>query len=443
MPKFTLSQEHNPNYVASVAEIKILRPHPNADKLQIALIAGNSVVVGLDQKIGDIGIYFPLECQISEWFLSEMNLYSDSSLNADITKKGYFTPSSRVKAVRLRQEPSEGIWISEQSLPFKLDSFNGDFDTVDDKLLVKKYTIKRDHASSPKIKSDKKVVNRFDKLVENQFRLHVDTLQLKKNVHQLNLNDHVGIHYKKHGTSWVVSNCLTNKKLNWLEKIAIRIGISVQTTKYDIVFSSRNVIKNRYININQSDGYYSYDLWQDISDKVKDILPKNYTLYGEAVGYLPTGRGIQGKYDYGCDDNTYKIYVYRITVTNPDGKVIELDDMQIKEFCDKNGLLYSDTFMYYGTVYDLYVKLHSKYKPSESISYDDRDWRDTLIALLQLEYTEKDCYMCKNKLPEEGVVIRKQKLYDYQAFKLKSFRFFNEIETPELDKGIVDIESEN
>ena len=64
-----------------------------------------------------------------------------------------------------------------------------------------------------------------------------------------------------------------------------------------------------------------------------------------------------------------------------------------------------------------------------------------LIETLQKKYTDKDCYICKNQVPEEGVVIRKDKL-DLEVYKLKSSRFF-EFETKELDKGEVNIEEEN
>jgi len=59
-----------------------------------------------------------------------------------------------------------------------------------------------------------------------------------------------------------------------------------------------------------------------------------------------------------------------------------------------------------------------------------------------MEFNEKNCFMCKNSVPEEGIVIRKEGLFGYDAFKLKSFRFL-EFESAELDKGQSDMESEN
>ena len=52
------------NYAATVVQIDNLRKHENADRLQITNIFGNTVIVGLDTKIGDVGLFFPLESQI-------------------------------------------------------------------------------------------------------------------------------------------------------------------------------------------------------------------------------------------------------------------------------------------------------------------------------------------------------------------------------------------
>ena len=49
------------NHCGYVVEVKNLRPHENADRLQIAEFFGNSTVVDLKIKVGDIGIYFPTD----------------------------------------------------------------------------------------------------------------------------------------------------------------------------------------------------------------------------------------------------------------------------------------------------------------------------------------------------------------------------------------------
>ena len=50
--------------------------------------------------------------------------------------------------------------------------------------------------------------------------------------------------------------------------------------------------------------------------------------------------------------------------------------------------------------------------------------------------------MCDNPVPEEGIVVRKESLFNCESYKLKSFRFL-EGESKQLDTGEVDIESEN
>jgi hypothetical protein len=60
----------------------------------------------------------------------------------------------------------------------------------------------------------------------------------------------------------------------------------------------------------------------------------------------------------------------------------------------------------------------------EMLSYKDVEtWRVEFLEHLEESYNEKDCYMCANKVPEEGIVLRVEKLEYYEAYKLKSKRF--------------------
>lgn len=57
-------------YCAYVTALKNVRKHPNADKLLLAECFGNTVCVDLSYSEGDIGIYFPIDGQLSEEFAS-------------------------------------------------------------------------------------------------------------------------------------------------------------------------------------------------------------------------------------------------------------------------------------------------------------------------------------------------------------------------------------
>ncbi len=50
--------------------------------------------------------------------------------------------------------------------------------------------------------------------------------------------------------------------------------------------------------------------------------------------------------------------------------------------------------------------------------------------------------MCAAQVPEEGIVLRKETLFAFESYKLKSFRFL-ERETKLLDAGTEDLESAN
>ena len=58
-------------YVVKVTE---LRKHSNADRLQVATFFGNDTIVDLSVKVGDIGVYFPVDLQLSEEYCAKNNL---------------------------------------------------------------------------------------------------------------------------------------------------------------------------------------------------------------------------------------------------------------------------------------------------------------------------------------------------------------------------------
>lgn len=421
------------NYRAKIAQLGKSKKHSNADKLLCWNIDFQNVITDLSYNSGDVVVYFPVECAINKEFISFIDGFEDKTSNKNPENKGFFNKHARVRAIKLRGEYSQGFVI-----PIKLlQEFLGvefkyqigqEFDSFGNIELCKKYVaFVRERGN--RVKSDGKVVKRISRLVENQFRLHNDTENLRRNIDKISPEDFIGIHYKKHGTSFVVGNVLVKKKLKWYEKALKKIGVDLNTTEYDYIYSSRKVVKNEY-ETKDTKGFYNEDIWGIVKEELVGKIQKGFTVYGEIIGFLPSGQAIQSQYDYGCQQGEHKTYIYRITSTNIDGQVIELDDLQIKQYCEKYSLLYKDTFIYYGKAKDLYPQLDI-----------NNHWKEDFVKQLEADYNEKDCYMCVNKLPEEGIVLRRVDLFDYQAFKLKSARFL-EWETKELDKEIVDIESE-
>jgi len=424
----------NVNYKCTVVKIDNLYDLDNLQNLKGTKIFFSQVLVSKDTKIGDVGIFFPIESQLGENFCKINNLIRSKDENGKPIG-GMFDKNRRVRCQKFKGNESMGFWIPISSLSYLTDKYPNIGDEFHELLgenICNKYVPKSNKSSSePKEKRSRNP--KISRLVENQFRLHNDTENLRKNIHKLELEDYISIHYKKHGTSWVVGNILVNKQLKWYEKLAKKLGLNIVDKEYDYVYSSRKIVKNEF-ETKDNLGYYGEDLWADIKEEIKDKIPKGFTLYGEAVGFTKEGKAIQKDYDYGCKPFEMKIYVYKISVVNQDGFTIYLDDKQISEFCEKYGLNYKSTFIYYGTVDSLYRKL------SENHIFPLADtWRGDLIGMLESKYNEKDCYLCVNKVPEEGIVVRKNSLFSYEAYKLKSFRFLQK-ETEELDKGELNIE---
>ncbi len=432
-------KENSKNYACSVVEIKNLFPIEGADNVLRTVVNGNNVVVPKTTEVGSRMLYFVSGTKLSAEYCRVNNLYDKEENNLDTTKRGFVSfKSRRIKCLRLRGVISDGMLMPLSSLlPFLEQSLinylkvgdeftdielNGRVYNICEKYIV---PIRNSGENNKKGKQSVKI----SRLVDSQFYLHGDTSNLRKNMDKINPNDIIGIHYKKHGTSFVVGNVQVKRFLSWFEKLVKRFGVKVEETMYDIVYSSRKIIKNGYLNPTSGEGFYGEDIWGVVAKEIEHLIPKNWTLYGEILGYTESGSAIQGKYDYGCKVGEHKVYIYKISVVNTDGNVIFLTDRQIEEYCEKVGLLYKDTFIYYGTI--------RNYMDMYFIEGDN--WREEVLKTLEKNYNEKDCYMCTTKVPEEGIIVRVEKLEQYEAYKLKSKRFLL-MESEEQEKEVSNIE---
>ena len=433
--KLTIN-ENSKNYACSVVEIKELFPIDGADAVVRTVVNGNNVVVPKTTEVGAKMLYFVSGTKLSADYCHKNNLYDKAEENFDTEKKGFISfRQKRIKAIKLRGIISDGMLMPLDSLytfikGAALLQIGNELTDIDGVSICEKYIVPVKNSGENNKKGRQSV--KISRLVDNQFYLHNDTDNLRKNIHKINPNDIIGIHYKKHGTSIVIGNVLVKRPLNWLEKIAKKFGVIVNESKYDVVYSSRKVVKNGYLNPISGEGFYGEDIWGVVAKDVGHLIPKNWTLYGEVLGYTPSGSAIQGKYDYGCQVGEHKFYVYKISVVNTDGNVIFLTDRQIEEYCEKVGLLYKDTFIYYGKAIE-----HFDFESAGS--EDIEEWRNQFLNHLEILYNEKKCYMCANKVPEEGIILRVEKLEQYEAYKLKS-RAFLLMESEEQEKEVSNIE---
>lgn len=422
--------EESKNYQAKVFEITEYTKHPNADKLFCVVVDFQRVITGVEPKIGDKYVYFPVLSKINKDFLREINGYRESNLNKDTTVKSFFESHGRVKPIKLRGLSSEGYIHPAKDIEEFLKTslkVGDEFNECNGVILCDKYVIQE------KIKREHNKVGKSPKqsrLIDNQFTLSVDVDNIRRNMNKIELSDWISITYKIHGANFSAGNVLVKKKLNWKDRLAKRLGIAVEDKEYDVVIGSRRVIKNKFQD-EVKQGYYKEDIWTKKGEEVKDKIPKGFTIYGELVNQSSLGEWIQKDYKYGYGEKETGLIVFRVTFTNPDGLSYNLSPLQIREFCEKYGFNHKNIFFFYGTV--------AQFCEANNIDTSTH-WQENFIKKLEELYTEKDCFMNTHmKLPEEGVCIYKDSLFNTEVFKLKSFRFLDK-ENSELDKGITNME---
>lgn len=447
--KLIKSTKANINYLAKVVDINNFLPHPNAERMKIAQVGGYKVCVGIDEPTGRY-VYFPVNSEINPNLLSYCNLYRHTEKNANTEKAGFFNDNGRVTAIKLRGIPSEGFLLPYEQLEnFIADTLNlklintednTDFDIAVEKdkefWICKKYIIVH-NISSKQSNSNKrqKGVSRFNKVIDTQFKFHYDTVRIQNDKWAIGPNDLISITEKIHGTSGISAYVLCKKKPTLINKIKKLFGDS--GIEYDYLYASRSVIKNATETTNP-EGYYGCDIWAEADKIIRPYLQKGMTIYYEIVGFLPTGAYIQKNYDYECTspekgepfthEKHFKVRVYRITMTNVDGYVHEFSAKEVQEWCKTNNLI-PVTEYYYGYAKDLY-----------NIPVDD-NWTDVFWDTMANDknfYMECNSPSCINKVPHEGLVIKKEDMKS-RAWKLKCFAFLNG-EQKELDAGIENIE---
>ena len=353
-----------------VVEIKELKPHTNADKLQLATFFGETVIVGLDTKIGDIGIYFPCDLQLSEEYCDINDLCRKK---ADGTAgNGYLEREKRnIKAISLRGEKSYGLYAPLKSLKYtgvNLDELNvGDtVSVVNGHEICCKYiprTNPRRGSAAAGNKTRKKKA-----AVAPLFTEHADTEQLAYNLGAFKPHDEIEITLKMHGTSGRTARLPVLKKYKrtlW-DILTGKAGTPIYEDGY--VSGTRRVVLENY-----EGGFYGDNSFREKHSKVfEGKLMKGETVYYEIVSFTDNGTPIMGigkvpkeaqaqygkemVFSYGCEPTGKKIkygkddegafaieetvpkndmYVYRMTLTNPDGFVVEYTPDFMRYRCEQ------------------------------------------------------------------------------------------------------------
>ena len=356
-----------------------LRPHTNADRLQIATFFGNDTCVGLDIVKGEIGIYFPSDLQLSEEFCVVNHLCRKKPDGTpDI---GYLDPEKRnIRPIKLRGERSDGIFMSISCLEYtgvNLDDINiGDTITVVNGHEICKKYIPRGRNKNNEAKGKGNKTRKKHVPVAPLFTEHADTEQLAYNLGAFKPGDEIEITLKMHGTSQRTAYLpiLKGYKRTIWDKLFGREGTPIYDWGY--VSGTRRTVLDDW-----DGGFYGSNAFRkQHHDKFIGKLRKGETCYYEVVGFTDNGTSIMGKgnnkklgkdfmkqygeetvFSYGCSPNGLgepveywdeaktrpaicpkvlqsDLYVYRMTMTNEDGDVVEYSPDFMRYRCEQIGV---------------------------------------------------------------------------------------------------------
>ena len=420
-------------HVGYVVKINELNPHSNADRLQIATIFGASVIVGLDVKVGDLGVYFPIDLQLSEEYCAQNNLVRKKDENGN-NIGGYLEPDKRnIRAMKLRGEKSEGLFMPLESLAYtgetkfevgeKIDVLNGHE-------ICRKY-IPKGNSGVAHAKDGNRTRKRSVPIAP-LFAEHADTEQLAYNLDAFRGGDLVEITLKMHGTSGRTGYLpkFQGYKRTFWDKILRRPGTPIYDWGY--VTGTRRVVLNDF----EDGGYYGSNAFREPHAKFfEGKLHKGETVYYEIVGFTNDGAPIMasvanskisdkeftkqyGKetvFSYGCDpkgtpdEPQSACYVYRMTMTNEDGDVVEYTPDFMRYRCEQMGA-------------KCVPVMEKMYVPTETLletfSMTAGEW----IKEKAEEYYDGPDPVGKTHV-REGVVIRIVNRPKFCAFKHKNFSF--------------------
>lgn len=359
-------------YCGFVVKVTELRKHSNADRLQIATFFGSDTIVDLNVKVGDIGIYFPVDGQLSERFCQVNDLVRRKNPDTGAQEGGYLDPDKRnIKALKLRGEKSDGLYLPLTCLAdfCTISELNvGDtIDTVNGELICQKYiphVVRTPGAPGSRVRKAKANI-------APTFYEHVDTAQLAYNLNAFKVGDVVQLTLKMHGTSGRTGHLpLVHTKRTWFDKLFNRHGRDYM--EYGYITGTRRVV----LDGKRKGGFYdSDDFRQAMAAKFEGKLRKGEVAYYEIVGFQGrNGAPIMSQvanskisdkeftkqygaittFSYGCNQSggfawdtqdssgdvapCCEVYVYRMTMVNEDGDVVEYSPAQIKERCEQMGI---------------------------------------------------------------------------------------------------------
>jgi hypothetical protein len=429
----TLTLEGNPNYAAVIHEYDPANevPLPNRDRIVGYKVLGYQTLVGKGAYApGELIVVFGAETQLSEAYATFNNLHRHEHLNADPTEKGYLEDNRRVKAIRLGGHRSDAMTMPLDSLTefaplaLLLEAARPGvaFDHVDGVEISRKYV-------KPSTGTGRSMSNRQGqkkvRVSTESFPVHFDTPNgFRYPQHQP--DDFVYVTQKLHGTSVRLGRVPVERDLKWYERLAKRLGVKVVTHEYGVVVGSRRVTKtiNGQVEGDKKNHWYEGgDIWTTVTKPMHDLIPENFLVFAEIIGWTPDGAPIQPKYTYNLPQGQAAVYIYRVATVNGQGDVVDLPWRAVQKFAEARGWL---------TVPELAA---GEFYDAMADWYIDKRFTEELHEF----FGQNAIPLSDPDTVDEGIVVRSDNGFTPTVAKYKSPIFLGH-ESAMLDEGADDTE---
>lgn len=334
---------------AFYAQIDSIRPIPKADRIQVAVVMGYEVVTSKDTAVGDRGILIIEGAQVDQGFALAHGLLRNHPETGE-KLEGYLDDNRRVRAMRLRGQKSEGIFISmaveDSQLGLPADG------------VAVKYETPAQHRARAQANAKPKPPQLFPMHYETAKLRHAALDLLRPGL------DRIAITEKLHGTSgrtasvrhdqskimsfachvWNALVCTVDAPIVLLADLLALLSDLISRAlvkvgpRYELISGTRRTILDP-----NATGEKGMAYRQDVHDAMASIVHDGERWYYEIVGFGDNGRPIMPPHDgelysYGCDPDgdglgdRFKIFVYRVVDAEGRelgyGKVSDLIDVR-------------------------------------------------------------------------------------------------------------------
>jgi hypothetical protein len=338
---------------AIIAKVTHTAPIPGADKIHVAYVLGEAVIVSKDVVAGYTGTLFPADLQLSEQYCYENNLNRKSEKNKDITKSGFFDENRKVRVQPFLKVRSQAYFADIKSLNYIKSGLVFDigytFDTIEGVQVCQKYISKATREARDKQNKPKQAKVTY----APYFEKHKDTEQFKHYAAMIPKGALLSFHAKIHGTSKRCSYTLVTKELPKWKQLVNKIYPIFPAQEYAHVVGTRNTVLTE-----NKDGFHGSEQFRfDVAKSLEPYMEKGMTIYGEIFGFVngkpimavhqssaTKDKAFQKKYGkdiiyrYGCMDHEFGFHIYRITYSTPEHKNIDFSAKQVEEWCDARNI---------------------------------------------------------------------------------------------------------